>query len=54
MPGITLNSGYAGSPEFPGDDSARPGTLEEREEKVVGLYHGIGLANTYTLEEIAE
>lgn len=29
------------------------GTLDEREEKVVRLYYGIGLETTYTLEEIA-
>lgn len=29
------------------------GSLEEREEKVVRLYYGIGLETTYTLEEIA-
>jgi RNA polymerase primary sigma factor len=30
------------------------GTLDEREEKVVRLYYGIGLETTYTLEEIAQ
>lgn len=30
------------------------GTLEDREEKVVRLYYGIGLETTYTLEEIAQ
>jgi RNA polymerase primary sigma factor len=30
------------------------GSLEEREEKVVRLYFGIGLETTYTLEEIAQ
>jgi len=29
-------------------------TLDEREEKVVRLYYGIGLETTYTLEEIAQ
>ena len=29
-------------------------SLEEREEKVVRLYYGIGLETTYTLEEIAQ
>ena len=30
------------------------GTLDDREEKVVRLYYGIGLETTYTLEEIAQ
>jgi RNA polymerase primary sigma factor len=30
------------------------GTLEDREEKVVRLYYGIGMETTYTLEEIAQ
>jgi RNA polymerase primary sigma factor len=29
-------------------------SLDEREEKVVRLYYGIGLETTYTLEEIAQ
>ena len=30
------------------------GSLDDREEKVVRLYYGIGLETTYTLEEIAQ
>jgi RNA polymerase primary sigma factor len=30
------------------------GSLDEREEKVMRLYYGIGLETTYTLEEIAQ